>query len=338
MESIGTWWLWATFAAIVATMLAVDLVVLKGGTSHRVSMKEAATWSVAWVSLALLFAAGLWWHASAAHGPALATEKTVAFLTGYLIEKSLAVDNVFVWMTIFAFLHVPQELQRRVLLYGVAGAIVLRTAMILAGSWLVAEFHWMLYVFGAFLVLTGFKMVRMADHAPDLNNNVLVRWIRNHYPVTDRFEGERFFVMHNGARVATPLLLALVLIELSDVIFAVDSIPAIFAITTDPFIVLTSNLFAILGLRAMYFLLAGLGDRFSLLKHGLAAVLVFVGTKMLIADWVKIPVLVSLAVIAVILAISVLASVRRTSKQLACALHHYAQTDNPTTKPQPPST
>ncbi|MDO9598802.1 MAG: TerC family protein [Azoarcus sp.] len=317
MESIGTWWMWAAFAVIVVAMLAADLFLFKGGEQHRVSLKEAGAWSVAWVSVSLLFAAGLWWYLDDSFGRMIANEKALAFLTGYLVEKSLAVDNVFVWMMIFSFFAVPLELQRRVLLYGIVGAIVLRTIMIFAGSWLITEFHWLLYVFGAFLVITGIKMVWFAEHDPDLSKNPFIRWIRNHYPVTDKLEGERFFVMRDGLRMVTPLFLALVLVEISDVIFAVDSIPAIFAITTDPFIVLTSNLFAILGLRAMYFLIADLGDRFSLLKYGLAAILVFIGTKMLIVDWVKIPVLVSLLVVAVILALSVTASLWHSTRERA---------------------
>ncbi len=307
--------MWAAFAAIVAAMLAVDLLLFKGGERHRVSLKEAAAWSVAWVSVALAFNAGLWWYLNETAGRALADQKALEFLTGYLVEKSLAVDNVFVWMMIFGYFAVPLELQRRVLLYGIGGAIVLRTVMILAGSWLVSEFHWVLYLFGAFLVVTGIKMVWFAEHEADLARNPIVNWIRRHYPVTDRLADERFFVMRNGVRMATPLLLALVLVEISDVIFAVDSIPAIFAITTDPFIVLTSNLFAILGLRAMYFLLADLGDRFALLKYGLAAILVFIGTKMLIVEWVKIPVMVSLAVVAAILAVSVMASLWHAERE-----------------------
>ena len=317
MESIGTWWLWVAFAAIVVVMLLLDLLVFKGGQQHRVSLKEAGAWSIAWVSVALMFAGGLWWYLDAEFGRTIANDKTIAFLTGYLVEKSLAVDNVFVWMMIFSFFAVPLELQRRVLLYGIVGAIVLRTVMIFAGSWLISEFHWLLYVFGAFLIVTGIKMVWFAEHDPDLEKNPLIRWIRNHYPITERLEGERFFVMRDGMRMMTPLFLALVLVEISDVIFAVDSIPAIFAITTDPFIVLTSNLFAILGLRAMYFLLADLGDRFELLKYGLAAILVFIGTKMLIVDWVKIPVMVSLAVVATLLACAVFASLWYSARKRA---------------------
>lgn len=312
--------MWLGFSLLVLAMLAVDLLLTKGGKQHRVSIKEAALWSVVWVALSLAFAGALWGYLDHTFGRAIANDKAVAFLTGYLVEKSLAVDNVFVWMMIFSFFAIPLDLQRRVLLFGIAGAIVLRVAMILAGSWLIAEFHWLLYLFGAFLLVTGVKMAWFADHKSDLANNPLVRWIRNHYPVTASLEGERFLVVRNGARAATPLLLALVLIEFSDVIFAVDSIPAIFAITTDPFIVLTSNLFAILGLRAMYFLLADLGSRFSLLKYGLAAILVFIGTKMLVVDWIKIPVWLSLSVVAVLLAVAIAASLmRKTGERTGAA-------------------
>ena len=308
MESIGNVWMWTAFAAIVVAMLAIDLLVFKGGHQHRVSLKEAAGWSIAWVSVALLFNLGLWWYLDGTVGREVANEQGLAFLTGYLVEKSLAVDNVFVWMLIFSYFAVPLELQRRVLLYGIIGAIVLRTLMIFAGSYLINEFHWILYIFGVFLVFTGIRMVWTSEQEPDLQKNPLVRWIRNHYPITDTLEGERFFVVRNGVRMATPLFLALVLVEISDVVFAVDSIPAIFAITTDPFVVLTSNLFAILGLRAMYFLLADIGDRFELLKYGLALILIFIGVKMLIVEWYKIPVLFSLSVVATILVVSVIAS------------------------------
>jgi len=313
-------------------MLAIDLFACKGGQRHRVSLKEAAAWSIAWVSVALLFNLGLWWHLDMSVGRELANARAVEFLTGYLVEKSLAVDNVFVWMMIFGYFAVPLELQRRVLLYGIIGAIVLRTAMIFGGSWLIAEFHWVLYIFGAFLVITGIKMVWFAGHQPNLAANPLIRWLRNHYPVTEALEGERFFVTRNGVRMLTPLFLALVLVEISDVIFAVDSIPAIFAITTDPFIVLTSNLFAILGLRAMYFLLADMGDRFALLKYGLAAILVFIGTKMLVAEWFKIPVVVSLVVVVSILAVSVVLSLwhsDRLQKQHLLDGHNLPSTDKP---------
>jgi tellurite resistance protein TerC len=315
METIGTAWMWIAFAAIVVVMLAVDLLVVGGGRSHRVSLREAATWSAVWVAVAFGFAGALWWYLDASAGRELANKATLEFVTGYLIEKSLAIDNVFVWLMLFSFFAVPAELQKRVLVYGVLGAIVMRTVMIFAGVWLIAQFHWILYIFGAFLLITGIKMWWFAEEKPNLENNPLVRWLRCHVKITNELQGERFFVWREErgriVRYATPLLLVLVLVEATDLIFAVDSIPAIFAITTDPFIVLTSNVFAILGLRAMYFLLADMADRFSLLKYGLALVLMFVGAKMLLIDVYKIPVLVSLAIVATIIGASVVLSLRR---------------------------
>lgn len=318
METIGTWWMWAGFFGIVLVMLAIDLFVVGGGKRHRVSVKEAAVWSGIWVIVSMTFAALLWAYLTGTAGREVADEKALEYITGYLIEKSLAIDNVFVWLMLFSFFHIPLELQKRVLVYGVLGAIVMRAGMIFAGVWLINQFHWLLYVFGAFLLITGVKMWFMAEHSPDLERNPVIRWIRGHMKVTDQLHGERFFVMkEDGGRLVryvTPLFLVLVLVELTDLIFAVDSIPAIFAITTDPFIVLTSNVFAILGLRSMYFLLADMADRFSLLKYGLALVLVFVGTKMLLIDLVKIPVLLSLGVVAVIIGGSVLLSLRRSAR------------------------
>jgi tellurite resistance protein TerC len=311
METIGNVWLWTAFAGIVLVMLAVDLFVVGGGKQHRVSFREAATWSVVWVTVSFLFAAGLWWYLDGSVGRDLANEKSMEFITGYLIEKSLAVDNVFVWLMLFAFFGIPLELQKRVLVYGVLGAMVMRTAMIFAGAWLIAQFHWILYLFGAFLLFTGVKMWWFANEQPDLANNPLLKWLRGHMKITDGLHGERFFIHQDGLRYATPLFLALVLVEISDLIFAVDSIPAIFAITGDPFIVLTSNVFAILGLRAMYFLLADMAGRFSLLKYGLAAVLVFIGVKMLLIDVYKIPVGFSLAVVATFIGISIVLSLRK---------------------------
>ncbi|TXG77270.1 MAG: TerC family protein [Rhodocyclaceae bacterium] len=314
METIGTWWMWAGFFAIVLVMLAVDLLA-GGGKQHRPSFKEAAGCSVVWVSVAFAFAGLLWWYLDGSAGREVANEKTLEYITGYLIEKSLAVDNVFVWLMLFSFFAVPIELQKRVLVYGVIGAIVMRTIMIFAGAWLITQFHWMLYLFGAFLLVTGIKMWWFAEQKPNLDDNPLVKWMRGHMKITTEFHGERFFVVKDGLRYATPLFLALVLVEFSDLIFAVDSIPAIFAITTDPFIVLTSNVFAILGLRAMYFLLADMADRFSLLKYGLAVVLMFIGAKMLLIDLYKIPVAASLGVVAAIIGVSIWLSLRRESKQ-----------------------
>ncbi|MBS1144978.1 MAG: TerC family protein, partial [Proteobacteria bacterium] len=251
----------------------------------------------------------------------LANQKALEYITGYLIEKSLAIDNVFVWLMLFSFFAIPLELQKRVLVLGVLGAIVMRTIMIFAGVWLITQFHWLLYVFGAFLLFTGIKMWWFADATPDLANNPVINWIRRHMKVTDELHGERFFITKEDTgklvRYATPLFLVLVLVEFSDLIFAVDSIPAIFAITTDPFIVLTSNIFAILGLRAMYFLLADMADRFSLLKYGLAIVLMFIGVKMLLIDLYKIPVAVSLGVVAAIIATSIVLSLKKEARERA---------------------
>lgn len=308
IDTVGTWWMWAGFFVFVLLMLAADLLLLGGKNAHRVTFREAAGWSVVWVTMALLFGGFLWWYLDGAAGRDIANQKSLEFFTGYVIEKSLAVDNIFVWLVIFGYFAVPAEYQRRVLLYGVLGAIVMRTAMVFGGAWLISEFHWILYVFGLLLLATGIKMLIFADKEPDLESNPALRWMRGHMKVTDAFEQERFFVVKQGIRYATPLFLVLVLVEITDLIFAVDSIPAIFAVTSDPFIVLTSNVFAILGLRAMYFLLKDVADRFHLLKYGLAGVLMFVGTKMLIVDMVKIPVLVSLGVVAAIIALSVVAS------------------------------
>jgi len=311
METIGTWWMWAGFLAVVLVMLAIDLFMVGGGKQHKVSFGEAATWSVIWVSVSFLFAAGLWWHLDGSIGREVANQRSLEFVTGYLIEKSLAIDNVFVWLMLFSFFRIPLELQKRVLALGVLGAIVMRTVMIFAGAWLITQFHWILYIFGAFLFVTGIKMWWFAEEKPDMANNPLIRWLRGHLRVADHLHGEKFFIWRDGVRYATPLLLALIVVEISDLIFAVDSIPAIFAITADPFIVLTSNVFAILGLRAMYFLLADMADRFSLLQYGLAAVLVFIGVKMLLIDLYKIPIGFSLAVVATFIGTSVWLSLRK---------------------------
>ncbi|MGY0876563.1 TerC family protein [Klebsiella pneumoniae] len=306
MNTVGTPLLWGGFAVVVAIMLAIDLLLQGRRGSHSMAMKQAAGWSILWVTLSLLFNAAFWWYLVQTQGRAVADPQALAFLTGYLIEKALAVDNVFVWLMLFSYFAVPPALQRRVLVYGVLGAIVLRTIMIFAGSWLISQFDWLLYVFGAFLLFTGVKMALAKEDDSGIGDKPLVRWIRSHLRMTDKIESERFFTRKNGVLFATPLLLVLILVELSDVIFAVDSIPAIFAVTTDPFIVLTSNLFAILGLRAMYFLLAGVAERFSMLKYGLSVILVFIGVKMLIVDFYHIPVAISLGVVGGILAATLL--------------------------------
>ncbi|HGE8302060.1 TPA: TerC family protein [Serratia marcescens] len=319
MNSVGTPWLWGSFAAIIVVMLAIDLLLQGRKGTHTMTLKQAASWSLVWVSLSLLFNFGFWYYLNETAGRAVADTQALAFLTGYLIEKALAVDNVFVWLMLFSYFAVPANLQRRVLIYGVLGAIVLRTIMIFAGSWLVSQFQWLLYLFGAFLLFTGIKMALAKEDDSAIGDKPLVKWLRSHLRMTDSLEGERFFVRRNGILFATPLVLVLILVELSDVIFAVDSIPAIFAVTTDPFIVLTSNLFAIMGLRAMYFLLANVAERFSMLKYGLSVILVFIGIKMLIIDFFHIPIGVSLGVVAGILTLTLLinAWVNRRNDRLA---------------------
>lgn len=304
MHSVGTPMLWGGFAVVVVIMLAIDLFLQGRRGAHGMTMKQAAAWSLVWVTLSLLFCAAFWWYLASTEGRAIADPQALAFLTGYLIEKALAVDNVFVWLMLFSYFAVPAALQRRVLVYGVLGAIILRTIMIFAGSWLITQFEWLLYVFGAFLLFTGIKMALAKEDETGIGEKPLVKWIRGHLRMTDTIDNEHFFVRKNGLLFATPLLLVLILVELSDVIFAVDSIPAIFAVTTDPFIVLTSNLFAILGLRAMYFLLAGVAERFSMLKYGLSVILVFIGIKMLIVDFYHIPIAISLGIVFGILALT----------------------------------
>ena len=311
METIAPSWLWVTFVAFVLASLFVDFVVLKKQGSHEIGLREALNWSLVWIALSFVFNGLLWWAVRDTTGSsAVANEKSLEFLTGYLIEKSLAVDNIFVFLMIFSYFAVPPAYQKRVLMIGIIGAIALRTVMILVGGWLLANFHWLLYLFGAFLVLTGVKMWWAAGKESDLEGNPALRLLRKLMPVSTGFDGEKFFTLENGRRIATPLFMVICLVALTDVIFAVDSIPAIFAITSDPFIVLTSNVFAILGLRAMYFLLAAVAGKFHLLNYGLSVILVFIGTKMCLVDVFKIPALASLGVVVAILAVTMLLSLR----------------------------
>ncbi|MBB4842709.1 tellurite resistance protein TerC [Paucibacter oligotrophus] len=315
MSTIAPLWLWFFFAGSVVVALFVDFVVLRKQGAHEVSVKEAINWSLVWVALSLAFNGLFWWAIKDTTGDVtVANTKALEFLTGYLIEKSLAVDNIFVFLMIFTYFSVPASYQKRVLMYGIIGAIVLRTGMILVGGWLIAEFHWVLYIFGAFLLLTGIKMWWAAGQEPDLESNPALKLLRKTMPVSKNFDGEKFFTIENGKKLATPLLLVIALVGMTDVIFAVDSIPAIFAITNDPFIVLTSNIFAILGLRAMYFLLAAMATKFHLLSYGLAVILAFIGTKMILIDVYKIPVMVSLGVVVGILAITMIWSLKTAPK------------------------
>jgi tellurite resistance protein TerC len=292
-------WFWVAFNGFVLVMLALDLGVFHR-KAHEVRLKEAAIWSGVWVSVALLFNAGIWMFAG--RQPAL------EFLTGYLVEKSLAVDNIFVIALIFSYFAVPQIYQHRVLFWGILGALVMRGAFIAAGAYALERWHWIIYVFGGILLLTGIKLAVRKDEGFDPAQNPVLKLVRRFIPVSDAYDGQRFFTRQNGRRMATPLLLALVMVEVTDLVFAVDSIPAIFAITRDPFLVYTSNVMAILGLRSMYFLLAGIVHRFVYLKVGLALVLVFVGAKMMLIDVVKVPVVLSLGIIATLIGGSVVAS------------------------------
>ncbi|MEO8477802.1 MAG: TerC family protein [Actinomycetota bacterium] len=295
-------WIWIAFLLFIAGMLAIDLLVFQR-EAHAVSMREAAIWSGVWVALGLTFGAIVWiWQ-----GPQPGGE----YLAGYLIEKSLSIDNIFVFALVFGYFSVPAEYQHRVLFWGVFGALVFRAIFIAAGATLLDQFHWMIYVFGAFLVITGIRMARSNDEHVDPGRNPVLRAFRRFVPMTDGMRDEHFFVKEAGRRLATPLLAVLVVVETTDIIFAIDSIPAIFAITTDTFLVFTSNAFAILGLRALYFLLAGMIGRFAYLKIGLAFVLAFVGAKMLISEFYKVPIWLSLVVIATAIAASIVVSLRR---------------------------
>ncbi|MBD9437992.1 TerC family protein [Pseudoxanthomonas sp. PXM03] len=314
METIGNPWLWAGFGGLVVIALLVDLVLMRHGGAHKVTFKEAMWWSLGWIALAMAFNGGLWWYVNETAGFVEANRVGLEFLTGYLVEKALAVDNIFVFLMVMTYFAVPEEQRQRVLVIGILGAIVLRSILIFAGAALLAKFHWLLYLFGAFLLLTGIKMWFAAGKEPDLEKNPALRWMRNHLKLTDGYRGAALSVRENGVRWFTPLFVVLVLIGVTDVIFAVDSIPAIFAITSDPFIVLTSNVFAVLGLRAMFFLLAGMADRFHLLPYGLAVVLGFIGTKMLLIDVYKIPVPWALGTVALILGVTVALSLARPAK------------------------
>ena len=308
MLGSGSTLMWSIFGALVLVALLIDFFAMNKQGAHRVGMREAAIWSLIWVAVSFAFCGWLWWHLGGLDGNPVADQKALEFTTGYLVEKALAVDNIFVFLMVFTYFAVPAEYQKRVLMIGILGALVLRAILILIGAWLLAKFHWLLYVFGAFLVLTGIKMWWAAGQEPDLGSNPALKWINRRMKIAKGYDGEKFFTVENGVKVATPLFVVILMIGIVDVIFAVDSIPAIFAITTDPFIVLTSNVFAILGLRAMYFLLANMHEKFHLLSYGLAIILVFIGTKMLLIDVYKIPVAWSLGVTASILVSTMLLS------------------------------
>ena len=299
---------WAGFLLFVLLMLALDLGVFHR-KSHEVKIKEALVWSAVWIGLALIFNVGVWYF--------IGKEKAIEFLTGYVIEKSLSVDNLFVFIMVFSYFNVDTKYQHKVLFWGILGALIMRAIFIFAGVALIQQFHWIIYIFGAFLIFTGVKMLVQKDEKMEPEKNPLVRLFKRFFPVTDTMHGDRFFVKINAKTVATPLFIVLLIIEFTDLIFAVDSIPAILAISTDTFIIFTSNVFAILGLRALYFALAGIAKLFYYLKYGLSAILVFVGVKMVVAGFFKIPVMYSLLIIVSILTLSILASVifPKTSKR-----------------------
>lgn len=299
-------WVWLVLLGIVLAMLAVDLFMHKD--AHIISVKEAAVWSAIWVGVATIVGGLIWWYFGSEFG--------MQYFAGYLIEKSLAVDNVFVWAMIFSYFAVPREYQHRVLFYGVLGALVFRAIFIGAGSALIASYAWVLYIFGAFLILTGIKMMKQRNEHFDVSNSKTLKLFRRFVRTTDEYEGQKFLTRKNGILFATPLLAVLVLVEVTDIIFAVDSIPAIFAITQEPFLVFASNALAILGLRAMYFLLADLMHRFIYLKIGLSLVLVFVGIKMIVGHaFFKIPTAISLGVVVALIAVSVIASLVSTREE-----------------------
>jgi tellurite resistance protein TerC len=314
MLSIGTPLLWTLFAVFVLVALAIDFLALNRQGARAVSIREATIWSLVWVAVSFVFVGWLWWFLGGMGDDPVAQDladaKSLEFVTGYLVEKTLAVDNIFVFLMLFTYFAVPPEFQKRVLMIGILGALVLRAIMILIGAWLITQFHWVMYLFGGFLVFTGVKMWWAAGQEPDLDNNPALQWINRRMKISPSYDGEKFFTVVHGVKMATPLFVVILLVGIVDVVFAVDSIPAIFAITTDPFIVLTSNVFAILGLRAMYFLLAGMHERFHLLSYGLAIVLVFIGGKMLLIDVYKISIAWSLGFTVTTLAVTMLLSLR----------------------------
>lgn len=310
--------LWASFFIFVVVMLAIDLGIFNR-RAHVVTFKEALGWSITWVVLAFLFFGGLHHYMS--------EEKATEFITGYLIEKSLSVDNIFVFVLIFNYFSVPAVYKQRVLFWGIIGALILRGIMIGAGAALLEQFHWIIYVFGLFLVFTGVKVAFTSEEGVEPNENPVVRLFRKFYPVTDNYEGTHFFVTREGKRWATPLLLVIVMVGTTDFLFALDSIPAIFAITLDPFIVFTANVFAVLGLRSLYFLLANVVDKFHYLKYALAVILVYVGAKMLLVDVLHIGTAVSLSVIGVSLAVAMTASMLR-ERRIRLRQHHWKGDDD----------
>ncbi|HXH23236.1 MAG TPA: TerC family protein [Dehalococcoidia bacterium] len=313
-------WLWAAFNIGILVLLVVDLGIFHR-EAHAVSVREAALWTVTWVSLAMAFDLGVYLLAD--------PEPGLAFLTGYVIELSLSVDNIFVFVLLFAYFAVPPAYQHRVLFWGILSVILMRGSVIVAGSVLVEQLHWILYVFGALLIISAWRMATQGGGHDDPSQNPAVRFIRRFFPVTENYEGHRFFVRRDGVFMVTPLFIVLVALNTTDLVFAIDSIPAIFAITHDPFIVYTSNLCAVMGLRSMYFLLAGVVDRFHYLQFGLSVILAFVGTKMLLEDVYEVPIAASLGVIAAVITVAVAASLVRPKDQVAASEDSHPESPHP---------
>ncbi|MCC5790983.1 MAG: TerC/Alx family metal homeostasis membrane protein [Legionellaceae bacterium] len=308
MSTISTWWVWLIFLLFILGIVALDLLCLGGGKRHKVSTKEALLWTLIWITLALFFNASLWFYLAHQYDTVVANQKSLEFLTAYLIEKSLSVDNIFVFVMIFKYFHIPLEHQRRLLLFGVLGAIVMRLTLILFGLWLVETFDWIFYFFGLLLVISAIKMLTIREQKDNLDRNLIMRATNLFFRTTHETAQGAFFIKKNNLLYLTPLFMALIFIESSDLIFAIDSIPAVFAITRDPFIAFTSNVFAILGLRALYFLLANLNQQFYVLKYGLACILILIAIKMFLHQVVVIPVFITLLLVMSILLLSIILS------------------------------
>ncbi|MDT9587097.1 MAG: TerC/Alx family metal homeostasis membrane protein [Candidatus Arsenophonus melophagi] len=311
--------LWATFIIFITIMLLIDFYIQGKNKERQIIIKEAVTWSFIWIILTLLFVIGLWVYFKHTTSLTVANHKAMDFLTSYLLEKALAIDNVFVWLMLFNYFLIPVNLQRQILIYGVLGTILLRTMIIFTGSWLISRFQWIFYFFGILLLFTGIKMVFFKEHHQSINTNPLVKWLAFRLRMTNTLHGKYFFIRQNDAVVATPLLMVLILVEISDIIFALDSIPVIFSVTTDPFILLTSNLFAILGLRAMYLILSGIATRVPMLKYGLSIILIFSSIKMLLKDILHIQPMMSLSIVVGILTLTICMNhfMNRNKKNLA---------------------
>lgn len=308
MQFIGTWWLWLFFIMLILIVLTIDIVLLSKNKQKQISLKSSFTWVTVWILLALVFNAFLWVYLSQTHTLKIANQKALEFFTAYLVEESLSLDNVFVFVMIFKYFSIPMNYQRRLLLFGVLGAIFMRIILIVFGIWLMGKFDWIFYLFGLLLLCSAVKLLTMFKREQSIANNFILRILRKFFPITKKISGGNFFVKKNKSYYVTPLFIALIFVEISDLIFAIDSIPAVLGITQDPFIACSSNAFAILGLRAMYFILANIQNKFYYLNYGLALILGFIGVKMILHNLIEIPVFVTLSMIVLILSCSMIAS------------------------------